>query len=298
MNEDHDDEKHLLSHQDDLCSDSSDEILPSHRSSRWTTSRPGAVIITLLNLIILALSLGFFLAATVHKVSDQDHYRATSAYSPILERFTIPKVTKTVNGSLYEDPPSILRDTSRAGDHEWFQIGTGVFPVVLSSKDVIRLGKDPALGVKIPEEHGYGEDAYIAQTDVFHHLHCVDMLRKEIYHPWSGLDEAKKLKMGGERQHWAHVGHCIDILAQAIKCSGSVDMIMFNWVEGWDQPFPDFATQKVCRDFDALLEYVNSVSIPHEVFQAMKQPPKGYQRLPEPGGAGSHLTAVTARSSL
>ncbi|KAK5946571.1 hypothetical protein PMZ80_000714 [Knufia obscura] len=156
---------------------------------------------------------------------------------------------------------------------------------------ILNLGKNPALAVKIPEDMGYGSDAYIAQTDVFHHLHCVDMLRREIYHPWSTLADAEKLRKGGDRQHWAHVGHCIDILAQAIKCSGSVDMIMFNWVEGWDQPFPDFATKKVCRDFDALLKYVNDNSIPHKVFEAMKEPPEGYVRLPEPGGQGAHMEA-------
>lgn len=288
----HEDEKHLLTLQNDSTSDFLQERKRIHQNRSRTTWRSTIIGITILNLVLLLISTGLFVFRNLNRMSDQDHYRATSAYSPILERFTMLKVTKTINGSLYEEFTSPLRDPGRTGDHEWFKIGTGVFPVVLSSQDIIRLGKDPALAVKIPEVHGYGKDAYIAQTDVFHHLHCVDMLRKEIYHPWDSLDEAKKIRMGGERQHWAHIGHCIDILAQAIKCSASVDMIMFNWVEGWDQPFPDFATKKVCRDFDALLEYVNSVSIPHEVFQAMKQPPPGYQRLPEPGGLGSHITAI------
>lgn len=62
-----------------------------------------------------------------------------------------------------------------------------------------------------------------------------------------------------------------------------LDMITFNWVENWDQPFPDFMNHKVCRDFDALLDWVNEEAMDPEVFQKMKSPPQGWPVLPEPG---------------
>ncbi|KAK5949086.1 hypothetical protein OHC33_009827 [Knufia fluminis] len=293
---DSDSEKQLLRPDDDTSASEVSEEDQMYQRPKRRHAPHTSIVITILNVALFcASSLVLYLTSSrsslFKAVTDQDHYLATSAYSPILDRFDVPKTTTTVNGSLYQNPPSLLRDTGKAGDDEWFRIGTGVFPIVVNSDEVRKLGKNPALAVKIPEDMGYGSDAYIAQTDVFHHLHCVDMLRREIYHPWSTLADAEKLRKGGDRQHWAHVGHCIDILAQAIKCSGSVDMIMFNWVEGWDQPFPDFATKKVCRDFDALLKYVNDNSIPHKVFEAMKEPPEGYVRLPEPGGQGAHMEA-------
>ncbi|KAE8381324.1 hypothetical protein BDV26DRAFT_301781 [Aspergillus bertholletiae] len=223
-------------------------------------------------------------------VDDHDHDQvrwlaraAQRAYprAPLLDRVDIPKVTLTPNASLYDtDPPSILRvPTGSEADDEWFRIGTGVMPIIISSVEIRKLGKDPSLAVKIPEEHGFGDDAYIAQTEVFHLLHCIDMLRKEIsyehyYFPLFGNNP--------DAQHVAHIGHCIDILAQSIKCSSSVDVILFNWVEGWDQPFPDFDNQHVCRDFETLLEYVNENSVPRSVWKTMKEPPSGYVRLPEP----------------
>ncbi|KAE8165405.1 hypothetical protein BDV40DRAFT_309171 [Aspergillus tamarii] len=204
-----------------------------------------------------------------------------SPRAPLLDRVDIPRVTISPNASLYDtDPPSILRiPTGPEADAEWFRIGTGVMPIIISSDEIYKLGKDPSAAVKIPEEHGYGNDAYIAQTEVFHLLHCLDMLRKEI-----SYDHYYFPRFGNhpDAEHVAHISHCIDILAQAIKCSSSVDVILFNWVEGWDQPFPDFNNQHVCRDFETLLEYVTENSVPRSVWKTMKEPPAGYVRLPEP----------------
>ncbi|KAE8131055.1 hypothetical protein BDV38DRAFT_276264 [Aspergillus pseudotamarii] len=207
-----------------------------------------------------------------------------SPQAPLLDRVDLPRVTITPNASLYDtDPPSILRiPTGPEADAEWFRIGTGVMPIIISSDEIYKLGKDPSVAVKIPEEHGYGDDAYIAQTEVFHLLHCLDMLRKEI-----SYDHYYFARFGNhpDAEHVAHIGHCIDILAQTIKCSSSVDVILFNWVEGWDQPFPDFSNQHVCRDFETLLGYVTENSVPRSVWKTMKEPPAGYVRLPEPAPA-------------
>ncbi|OGM51053.1 hypothetical protein ABOM_000035 [Aspergillus bombycis] len=246
----------------------------------WLTILNVGLLVTSVILLFVVLSR----QACVQDLSDQDKWKSTSHYAPLLDRVNIPRVTLTPNASLYDtDPPSILRiPTGSEADAEWFRIGTGVMPIIISSDEIHKLGKDPSVAVKIPEEHGYGDDAYIAQTEVFHLLHCIDMLRKEIsyehyYYPRFGNNP--------DAEHKAHIGHCIDILAQAIKCSSSVDVILFNWVEGWDQPFPDFRNQHVCRDFDTLLAHVNENSVPRSVWKTMKEPPAGYVRLPEPAPA-------------
>ncbi|KAL1953630.1 hypothetical protein VTO42DRAFT_2416 [Malbranchea cinnamomea] len=83
------------------------------------------------------------------------------------------------------------------------------------------------------------------------------MLRKELsyehYYPEKFGDKL-------DAQHKAQIGHCVDLLAQTITCASSIDMILFNWVEGWDKPLPDFSNR-----------------------HAMKKPAEGYVRLPEPG---------------
>lgn len=145
----------------------------------------------------------------------------TQTPAPILERFQIPKITRVTNGTLYDtNPPSILRQrVGEKADAEWHRIGDHVWPLIIGRDDVKRLGKDPDVAVRIPEELGYGPDAYIAQTEVFHHLHCLDMLRRET--SYGEYYEAEEGPQPGGARHRAHIGHCLDVLAQAIKCTGS-----------------------------------------------------------------------------
>ncbi|OGM45147.1 hypothetical protein ABOM_006678 [Aspergillus bombycis] len=225
-----------------------------------------------LNILIFCASILFLLSplssrACLNHLNDQDKWKATSYYAALY----------------YAHAPS------EEADAEWSRISSGVFPILISAEEVRKLGKDPALAVRVPDEFGYGPDAYLAQTEVFHLLHCLDMLRKEIsyehyYYPEFGNNP--------HAQHTAHITHCIDILAQFIKCQGSVDVILFNWVGGWTQPFPDFRNKHVCRDFEALLAYVNENSLATEVFQAMKEPPDGYPVQPDPSIAPFIPTAV------
>jgi hypothetical protein len=196
----------------------------------------------------------------------------------------VAEITQTTNGTLYDtDPPSLVRArTGKDVDDEFFRIGTGVFPILISSDEVRRVGKDPATAVKVPEDAGYGDDAYVVQTEVFHYLHCLDMLRKKISYDHYFKE---KFEQSPEElvQHEAHIGHCMDILVQHIKCTASTDVITFNWVEGWDQPFPDFRNKHVCRDFEGILGHVNANSLPVKVWQTMKSPPEGYTRIFDPG---------------
>ncbi|KAI0592927.1 hypothetical protein F4775DRAFT_587173 [Biscogniauxia sp. FL1348] len=247
--------------------------------------RNPVIWLTVFNVGLFTLSVFILWSSRSQQPRDQDLWKATSFYSPLLDRYEISKIIRTTNGTLYDtNPPSIWRArTGEEADAEWHRIGDHVWPMIISADDVRALGKDPEVAVKIPEELGYGPDAFIAQTEVFHHLHCLDILRKETSYDHYYL--AKEGPFPGGAQHQAHVGHCFDILAQAIKCTGSVDMITFNWVEEWKQPFPDFMNHKVCRDFDGLLAWVNQNAMDPEVFQKMHTPPEGYKVLPAPGPA-------------
>ena len=121
----------------------------------------------------------------------------------------------------------------------------------------------------------------MATVEVFHHIHCLDKLRREISyrHYWEEVEGPAP----GSAMHEAHTMHCIDVLAQALKCTGSVDIVTFNWVEGRSMMFPDFENQKVCRDFDAILGWVNAngVEMDNARLKAMTPPPDAI-RVPNP----------------
>jgi len=66
-------------------------------------------------------------------------------------------------------------------DAAWDYISAEKGPIITVSRDEAKaLGRDPEVIVKAPKSWGMGDDAYPAQIDVFHEIHCLDMLRKEM----------------------------------------------------------------------------------------------------------------------
>jgi hypothetical protein len=202
--------------------------------------------------------------------------------APVFDRFNIPKLTRVTNGTFWDtEPPSIWRvRTGAEADAAWEKIGSKIAPVIITAADVLALGKDPAIAVKAPLELNLGPDAYIAGMDTFHHLHCLDKLRREI--SYTHYHEAEEGPSPGSELHEAHIDHCLDVLAQALRCTGSVDMITFNWVEGHRMPQPDFNNNKVCRDFEALRHWAVENGVDSEsFFKAADKPPPGAVIVPE-----------------
>lgn len=43
------------------------------------------------------------------------------------------------------------------------------------------MGKDPEYTPLMPEEFGFGQDMHAGFMDVFHKIHCLDVLRREAH---------------------------------------------------------------------------------------------------------------------
>lgn len=104
---------------------------------------------------------------------------------------------------------------------------------------------------------GLGDDAYASIFDVYHQLHCLNMLRRLIY-----PDHYPNARMQFPQAHdpeavyYIHMEHCVDLLMQTIQCSGNVNLITLHWVHEEANPFPDMSINKQClANFDALTEW-------------------------------------------
>ena len=74
-----------------------------------------------------------------------------------------------------------IQDPRPEVDAAWDRIAADSGPIItINSDEARKLGRDPDVIVKAPEDWGFGEDAYPAQIDVFHEIHCLNMLRKEM----------------------------------------------------------------------------------------------------------------------
>jgi hypothetical protein len=52
-----------------------------------------------------------------------------------------------------------------------------------------------------------------------------------------------------------HINHCVDMLVQALQCSGNVNLLTMHWTETKSFPFPDMSVNRKCVDFDGLTSW-------------------------------------------
>ncbi|KAF2026865.1 hypothetical protein EK21DRAFT_115363 [Setomelanomma holmii] len=106
--------------------------------------------------------------------------------------------------------------------------------------------------VTLEKDRGTGN--YLASLDVFHQLHCVDLLRKSLHRDYYNEHEGS-FAGSSEFVVQGHLGHCIETLRQTIMCHGDVSLLTYNWVKGRDMPYPNFNTVHKCKKWDKLVAW-------------------------------------------
>jgi hypothetical protein len=64
-------------------------------------------------------------------------------------------------------------------------------------------------------------------------------------------------------RHKAHIGHCFDILLQALTCSPSLDLIPYVWMKTQKHPYPDFNIRRQCVAHEKILQWQSVNAIPN-----------------------------------
>lgn len=215
--------------------------------------------------------------------------RWTSSYSPVLEKLEIQRSLRNLHIPLIPnatDPRDIYRlPPSPAVDAAWDKI-TRVNLISITEDEIRKLGKDPSLTVRSPESwwsESWG-DGYLGQVDVFHQIHCLNMLRQGLitnYNYYWG----KKYGLSPPVQFGMHLNHCLGTILENLMCHADVDIVTFNWRESQDDPFPDFEIRKQCRDFDAVVEWQreNQIDDTIERWKALEKPAGARQKDIPPG---------------
>lgn len=105
-----------------------------------------------------------------------------------------------------------------------------------------KLGEDPELVVKFPPEYEFGDSAYVAQLDIFHQLHCLNLLR---HIAWGEFErDGTTAKWPYSDLYWIHIAYCTEVMRENLVCSANLDVITFNWEEMQNLPFTDFNLNK------------------------------------------------------
>ncbi|KAH8881865.1 hypothetical protein GQ53DRAFT_621486, partial [Thozetella sp. PMI_491] len=187
--------------------------------------------------------------------------------APVLTSLDLPFGIKQVDARLFPNASDTLgifaAPPSPEVDHAWMHISKNMI-VGVSGEDMVRLGKSLERSVKFNPEWDVkgGENLYLGVMDVFHQIHCLNMLRQNLitnYDYYWGDIYGFKPPVFRE----THLRHCTSILLQAIMCHSDVGVITHIWSEDTPVPNPDFAINRQCRDFDALMQWRDNTDLKH-----------------------------------
>ncbi|KAI5927174.1 hypothetical protein F4810DRAFT_652682 [Camillea tinctor] len=256
---------------------------PLPTQSKWRTLLSGSLILNAILLLLVIPSLSWTLSRRSHQecsCSTSTHdsqnvmngdIKKTSAYSPLLDQVDFNVHFERFNGRIHDNTTIYRMDPSPEVDAAWDRLSAEGFEIItVGEEDVILTGKTPGLSVKAPSSWGLGDKAYVAQVDVFHQIHCLNELRKEIHFDYYYSQDGALNHSSLPPEHMEHKKHCIHMLLQNLMCHADVEIITHNWVHydiadqpnrPFAEPFADFNVIKKCRDFDALLEWAEENAV-------------------------------------
>ncbi|KAL9044293.1 MAG: hypothetical protein Q9214_002557 [Letrouitia sp. 1 TL-2023] len=192
--------------------------------------------------------------------------------APILKDLDIELRDERMNGTLWpnEEPSFSRLEPSPAVEATWNEQFEPKEAFAITWEDVIRLGKDPDLAVKLPNEiFGLGLDAYMASFDNLHKTHCLNELRKMTFADY-GEERPTKKKHG--KLWWIHLRHCVDMLLQDLVCHADADIITYTWVDTQDHLWADMSINRKCRNWNQVLDWGRQRYVAFDQLKKLRKP--------------------------
>ncbi|KAK3374968.1 hypothetical protein B0H63DRAFT_481410 [Podospora didyma] len=234
--------------------------------SRRSTSRTKSGLKThwmwLVHAILLSVSVTLFTLSVCMKTakpSDTGFLGRISTYSPLfpavqyeLKKFTLQPIPK---GSPYAGyGPEV--------DKAWDYIANDIGDIMITEEERVKLGLSPdSLRIQNPRT---GEWGYRAGVEVFHQLHCLNLLRQAVYRDYYGRKEVggDVGDADGPEDLLGHVDHCIEAIRENMMCQSDVSVFTFKKFpeladEGVEGDWPDFQINHMCRNYEAIRKWNN-----------------------------------------
>ncbi|KAJ7113012.1 hypothetical protein C8R44DRAFT_984859 [Mycena epipterygia] len=154
-----------------------------------------------------------------------------AGYSPAQHMITYQTVK--FHRGLQEDIPIYERPPSAEVDEAWRKLYAYAASRVPKS-EVVKMTNNTW---PILREEGN----YVLALDVFHQLHCLDILRQQLYpgHNYT-------------HQSTVHLRHCIGAIRQALMCYADVSPIVWQWSTKYKEAEQRDDILHTCRDFNKI----------------------------------------------
>jgi len=141
---------------------------------------------------------------------------------------------------------------------------------MISKEELDRLGL-PENSLKIKHPHT-GKEGYRAALEVFHQLHCLNLIRQAVYKDYYKTQYSDVSEAESKEDLQGHVGrqiepsarpsragltgadHCIETLRMNLMCQSDIGVFTFRLYPEYgyadDDYWPDFSTLHTCRNFE------------------------------------------------
>ncbi|EJT81737.1 hypothetical protein GGTG_01712 [Gaeumannomyces tritici R3-111a-1] len=196
------------------------------------------------------------------KVDDLTFTKKYSSWSP-----AAPAVRyETVKFNLTPVVDSPYVGYGEEVDKAWDYIANDVGDQMISEEEALRMGSPlNSLKVKDPKT---GKEGYRVGVEVFHQLHCLNLLRQGLYKNYYKDLHGDVGDASGKALH-GHLDHCIEALRLNLMCQSDIGIFTFRLFPEYgladDDWWPDFSTKHTCRNFEDIRKWGrdNTVSWDH-----------------------------------
>jgi hypothetical protein len=116
-----------------------------------------------------------------------------------------------------------------------------------------------------PVQFSDTEGGYVATLDVFHELHCLNLVRKHIRWEQYVTPEGRKpstVEMG-------HTDHCLNVLREILMCKADISVLSYEWHSDDRHPLANFHMDRECRNWDKIVEWTKK---PGRYIKTLKGP--------------------------
>jgi len=100
-----------------------------------------------------------------------------------------------------------------------------------------------------------GSGDYLAALDVYHHLHCVKMIRHYIHPEYYKMPQSLMVDTA------EHIDHCLDAIRNELMCRAEVTFTTYEWLPDLSIPWAQLSYDHTCVDFDAIHQWSGSRAI-------------------------------------
>ncbi|KAL0934572.1 uncharacterized protein CTRU02_211371 [Colletotrichum truncatum] len=202
---------------------------------------------------------GALMMITALRWAPSDKYCAAqlSVWSPLLE--AVEYEERDFESGLALDNSGFTGLPTAEMEAKWE--GLAQVPGVLIPSDrVPYLNRSVDQGF-VPAISSSPSSGFVGGVEVFHHLHCLNMLRQYIWrdsYPENIIPSLLKLNSPEVARN--HTNHCIDTLRQALMCTGDVTpYLVYKTEVSVESKSPireDFQASHKCRKFPKLLDWM------------------------------------------